>query len=66
MTDEHIESLQSSMQFVPARLPKVVLQRVEEEFPIWRQIIVSVMCPCADKRIISFWGLMWPKPPNIF
>jgi hypothetical protein len=30
------------MQFLPTRLPKIVLQRVEEEFPSWREIIVSV------------------------
>jgi hypothetical protein len=53
MSDEHIESLQISMQFLPTRLPKIVLQMVEEEFPTWREIIVSVMWPCADKRIIS-------------
>ena len=53
MSDEHIESLQSSMQFFPTRLPKVVLQRVEEEYPIWRDIMVSALCLCADKRIIS-------------
>jgi hypothetical protein len=40
------------MQFLPTRLPKLVLQRVEEEFPIWKEIIVSVMWPRADKRII--------------
>ena len=53
MGDERVENLQSSMQFLPKRLPKVVLQRVEEEFPIWREIMVSVVCLCADKRIIS-------------
>jgi hypothetical protein len=52
MSDEHIESLQSSMQFLAARLPNIVLQRVEEEFPIWREIIVSAMCRYADKGII--------------
>jgi hypothetical protein len=40
------------MQFLPTRLPKIVLQRVEEEFPVWREIVVSAMCPGADKRII--------------
>jgi hypothetical protein len=54
MNDERVESLQSSMQFLPTRLPKIVLQRVEEEFPIWREIIVSAMCLCADKRLILF------------
>jgi hypothetical protein len=31
------------MQFLPIRLPKIVLQRVEE-FPIWREIMVSAVC----------------------
>jgi len=41
MSEEHIESLQGNMQFPPTRLPKIILQRVEEEFPIWREIVVS-------------------------
>jgi hypothetical protein len=40
------------MQFSPRRLPKIVLRRVEEEFPIWRKIVVSAMCRCADQIII--------------
>jgi len=66
MTDEHIESLQSSMKFLPTRVPKLVLQRVEEEFPTWREIIVSVMWLCADKIIISSWRFEWPKQQNVF
>jgi hypothetical protein len=53
MSDEHIESLRSSMHFRPTSLPKIVLRRVEDEFPIWREILVSAMCPSADKRITS-------------
>jgi len=33
MSDEHIVSLQSSMQFRPTRWPVVVLQTLEEQFP---------------------------------
>ena len=44
MSDERTERLQSNMQFSPTTLPKIVLQRVEEEFPMWRKIIVSAMC----------------------
>jgi len=51
MSEEHIESLQGNMQFHPTRQPKIILQRVEE-FPIWREIVVSAMCLCADQRII--------------
>jgi hypothetical protein len=52
MSNERIESLQSNMQFSPARLPKIVLQRVEEEFPIWREIIVSAMSRPKDYVIL--------------
>jgi len=44
MSDEHTLSLQSSVQFLPTRVPVIVLQRVEEEFPAWREIIVSAVC----------------------
>jgi hypothetical protein len=64
MSDEHIES---SMQFLPTRLPKIVLQKVEEEFPIWREIMVSAMCPCADKRIISsYFEDLYGSSNNVF
>jgi hypothetical protein len=49
MSDEHIVSLQSSMYFLPTMLP----QRVEEQFPAYREIKVRAMCLCTDKRILS-------------
>ena len=52
MSDERIEDLQSNMQFPARRLPKIVLRRVEEEFPIWREIVVSALCLCAEQIII--------------
>jgi hypothetical protein len=54
MGDEHIVSLQSNMAFPPGatRQPRIVLQRVEQ-VPAVREIMVSAMCLCADKRIIS-------------
>ena len=52
MSDERIENLESNMQFPPSMLPKIVLRRVEEEFPIWREMVVSAMCRCADQIII--------------
>jgi len=61
MSNERIETLQNNMQFPPTRLPKIVLRRVEEEFPIWREIVVSAMCLCADQR-----GFVWPKQQNVF
>ena len=53
MSDEHIVSLQSSMQFLPTRLPVIILRRVEEQFPALMKIMVSAMCLCADKIILS-------------
>ena len=52
MSKERIENLQSNMQFPLTRLPKIVLRRVEEEFPVWREIVVSAMCRCADQIIL--------------
>jgi len=51
MSDEHTVSLQSSMQFRPRRRPVVVLQTFEEQFLEWREIMLSAMCLCADKRM---------------
>ena len=55
MSDKHTVSLQNSKQFVPTVLPIIVLQRVEEHFPAYREIMVSAVCLCADNRIISFY-----------
>jgi hypothetical protein len=52
MSDEHIVSLQSSMQCLATRLPIIILQRVEEQLPPGREVIVGAVCLCADKRII--------------
>jgi hypothetical protein len=51
--DEHIVSLQSSVQFPPRRLPVIVWQRVKEQFPVFIVTMVTAMCLCADKRIES-------------
>jgi len=51
------------MLFLPTRLLIIVLQRVEEQIPAVREIMVSALCLCADKRIISayFEDLCGPK-----
>ena len=54
---EHILSL-------PTRQPIVVLERVEEQFPEWREILVSAMCMCADQRIISSYSEDFYGPKN--
>ena len=63
MSNEHTVILQSSMQFVPTMLPIIVLRRVEEPFPAYREIMVSAVCLCTDNRIISFYpeDLCGPK-----
>jgi hypothetical protein len=50
-SDEQIVSLQTRMQFLPTRLTIIMLHRVEEQFPAFRDIMLSAMCLCADKRI---------------
>jgi len=52
MSNEHIASSQSSMQYLPTRLPIVILQRVEEQLPVVREVMVGAVCLCGDKRII--------------
>jgi len=37
---------------LPTRRPIVILERVEDQFPEWREILVSAMCLHADQRII--------------
>jgi hypothetical protein len=39
MNDEHTVDLQSSMKFLPTRLPEIVLQWVEKQFPAVREIM---------------------------
>jgi hypothetical protein len=46
-------SEQTNMQILSTWQPIVVLEKLEEELPEWREIVVSAMCLCADKRIIS-------------
>ena len=53
VSDVYIVILQSSIQFLPTRLPIILLDRVEEQFPSVREIIVNAMCLCAYRGIIS-------------
>jgi hypothetical protein len=47
--NEHTVSVQCSMQFLITRLLVIVLQRVEEQFVVWRKIIVCVSeCVCVQ------------------
>jgi hypothetical protein len=60
MSDEHIVSLQSSMQYCPTGLPIIILQRVEEQLPPVREVMVGAMCR-QKNYIMLFWGILWPK-----
>jgi hypothetical protein len=54
LSDEYIVSLQSSMQFLPTRLPIIVLQMVEEQFPAFSDM-QSAERLCGDIRVLSFY-----------
>jgi hypothetical protein len=54
MNDEHILNLQGSMQFFRTKVPIIVLQGIEEQFPSLREIVVSAVCLAADKRFVSY------------
>jgi len=57
MSDKHIVILQSSMQFLPTRLPIIILQRVEEQFPASRKIMLSAVCR-QKNSVILFQGFV--------
>jgi hypothetical protein len=65
MNVEHIVNLQSSMQYLPTKLPIIILQRVEEQLlPV---IEVGVGAVCREKNYsILFWGFLWPKRIKCF
>jgi hypothetical protein len=68
MNDEHIVSLQSNTQFLPTRLPVIVLQRVEEQISVVREIVPSAVCRqknciislriCMAQRTKCFLGIV--------
>jgi hypothetical protein len=46
-------SKQTNLQILSTWQPIVVLEKLEEQFPEWREIVVSAMCLCSDKTIVS-------------
>jgi hypothetical protein len=60
MSDEEIVSLQSNMQYLSTRLPIIILQRVAEQLPPVREVMVGAVCR-QKNYIILFWGFLWPK-----
>jgi hypothetical protein len=52
------------MQYLPTRLPIIVLQSVEEKLPPVREVMVRAVCLCADKTIISSYSGYYYVPKN--
>ena len=65
MTDEHIVSLQSNKQYLPTRLPIIILQRVEEQLPAVREVKVCAVCR-QKYYIFLFWDFYGPKNKMFF
>jgi hypothetical protein len=53
MCDEKVLSVQNSPMSVAAKVPRIVLQRAEEIFPAYKELLVSVFYVCAWKIISS-------------
>lgn len=53
MDEGGVLSLQKTLQSVPRRRPVIVLQRVEERFPALKENVVSALCICAYKTVLS-------------
>ena len=64
MSDEHIVISQSSMQYLPTRLPIIILQKVEEQLSPVREGMVCAVHRCGDKRFISSYSRDLYGPMN--
>jgi len=53
VSDEPTVSLQISMQFLPTRLPIIVIQRVEEHFLLWEELW-WLLCVCVQTKELHF------------
>jgi hypothetical protein len=52
MCDDRISRLQKIPQSLAARVPKIILQRVDEICPALKESMVSVLCMCAEKMML--------------
>jgi hypothetical protein len=50
MCEGRVVCLQSVLHFLARRVPRIILQRVEEMLPAARESMVSVLCLCAQKK----------------
>jgi hypothetical protein len=54
MCDERVLKAQKILQCPAARVPKIVLQKVEEMYPLLEEGTVSVLCLCVNNCIVFF------------
>jgi hypothetical protein len=52
MSDERLLSLKKILHFLATRVPKIILQRVEEEYPALKESLVSVVYFCESENIL--------------
>jgi len=64
MSDKHIVISQSSMQYLPTRLPITIFQKVEEQLSAVREGMVGAVRLCGDKRFISSYSRVLYGPMN--
>jgi len=60
MTVEPTLSSESSMPYIPTRLPIIILQRVGEHLPPIREVMVGAVSR-QKNYIFLFGGYLWPK-----
>jgi hypothetical protein len=51
MCDEGVLNVQKIVQYIATRVPKIIVQRVEEIFPSLKEGVVSVLCMCVKKGL---------------
>jgi hypothetical protein len=57
MCEEQNTNLQMVLHSLARRVPKIILQRVEEIYPTLNERLVSVLCLCVQKRMLSPYSL---------
>jgi hypothetical protein len=54
MCDERVLKAQKILQCPATRVPKIVVQKVEEMYPCLKEGTVSVLCSCVINCIVFF------------
>lgn len=55
--EEWVLSLQQTLQSLAAKVPEIILQRMEERFPALRESMASVVGKCPQIGILSSYSL---------